>query len=85
MRELMSGANLVVLPARTTDGLWWEVETAAKIVRPAKILFLLPYERERYDAFRLKAEQYLPCRLPDYLTGKKKITAGSIRGILLCR
>lgn len=82
VRELMSRANLVVLRAGTTDGLWWEVETAAKIVSPEKILFLLPYEREQYDAFRLKAEKYLPCRLPDYLTGKKKITAGSIRGIL---
>jgi hypothetical protein len=82
VQELMSRANLVVLRAGSTDGLWWEVETAAKIVSPEKILFLLPYEREQYDAFRLKAEKYLPCRLPDYLTGKKKVTAGSIRGIL---
>jgi hypothetical protein len=82
VRGLMSRAGLVVLRAGNTDGLWWEVQTAARIVRPEKIIFLLPYKPEQYDLFRSRAEKYLSCRLPDYPSGKRNVAAGSIREIL---
>ena len=82
VRDLMSRASLVVLRAGKTDGLWWEVQTATKIVRPEKIIFLLPYKREQYDLFRSRAEKYLSCRLPDYPAGKRNVAVGSVRGIL---
>src|SRR5882757_1147123 len=82
VRGLMLRASLVVLRAGKTDGLWWEVQTAAGILRPEKIIFLLPYEREQYDPFRSKAEKYLSCQLPDYPAGKRKVAVGSVRGIL---
>jgi hypothetical protein len=80
--DLMSRASLVVLRAGKSDGLLWEVQTAAKSVRPEKLLILLPYEREQYDLFRAQAEKFLSHRLPDYPVGKRKVTAGSVRGIL---
>jgi hypothetical protein len=79
--DLMSRAKLVVLRAGKTEGLWWEVATASKIVRPEGLLFLLPYDAKQYETFRVKAEKYLPCRLPDYPGGKIR-SAGSIWGIL---
>jgi hypothetical protein len=82
VHELMSRAGLVVLRAGRTDGLWWEVQTAAEIVRPERIVFLLPYEREQYELFRSRAATFFRRRLPDYPKGKKKGTAGSVQGIL---
>ena len=78
--ELMEKAQLVVLRAGRTEGLWWEVATAAKTVKPEKLVFLLPYNGAQYEAFRQRAESFLPCRLPEYR--KPQIQLGSIRGIL---
>jgi len=59
-------AKLVVLRAGTTGGFWWEAETVAKNVKPERIIFLLPLTATEYQAFRKRAEMFLPCRLPDY-------------------
>jgi len=77
---LMSRARLVLLRAGSTAGFWWEVERVAREVPPEKLLFLLPYDAAEYEAFRRKAETYLPCRLPPYAPGRKHI--GSIQGVL---
>lgn len=83
VRDLMLRAKLLVLRAGKTDGLWWEVQTAARIVKPEKILFLLPYDEKAYNLFRAKAEQSLDCHLPDYSAGAAHpVTMGSLRGIL---
>ena len=76
----MLRAKLVVLRAGTTEGFWWEAETVAKNVKPERIVFLLPLTGTEYQAFRKRAETFLPCRLPDY--PRKKRCIGSIRGIL---
>ena len=62
--RLMSHAGLVVLRAGDSAGLWWEVERAARLVRPERIVFLLPIDRHQYDLFCANAHNYLPCRLP---------------------
>ncbi len=82
VHDLMSRASLVVLRAGRTDGLWWEVQTAAAIVKPERLVLLLPYQREQYELFRSKAESIFGRRLPDYPQGKKKGAAGSVQGIL---
>lgn len=74
------GAKLVVLRAGITEGFWWEVETVAKNVKPEQIVFLIPLTATEYQAFRKRAETFLPCRLPDYPRRKRRI--GSIRGII---
>lgn len=73
-------AKLVVLRAGTTEGFWWEVETVVKNVKPERIIFLVPLTPAEYQAFRKRAETFLPCRLPDY--PRKKRSIGSIRGII---
>jgi hypothetical protein len=73
-------AKLVVLRAGTTRGFWWEAETVAKNVKPERIIFLLPLTATEYQAFRKRAETFLPCRLPDYPRKKREI--GSMQGVL---
>lgn len=76
----MLQAKLVVLRAGTTEGFWWEAETVAKNLTPERIIILLPLTAAQYQAFRKRAERFLPCHLPDY--PRKKRSIGSIRGIL---
>jgi hypothetical protein len=81
--QLISAAKLVAIRAGPTDGLWWEVETAAKTVRPERLIFLIPFNGAQYEAFREKARRYLPCPLPDYRPVHKRLRAiGSVRGVL---
>ncbi|HTN50339.1 MAG TPA: hypothetical protein VMK32_13000 [Burkholderiaceae bacterium] len=82
VRGLMSRAGLVVLRAGKTDGLWWEVQTAAEIVSPERIVFLLPYEREQYEQFRSRAATIFRHPLPEYPAGKRRGNAGSVQGII---
>ena len=66
VRDLMQQARLVILRAGTTQGLWWEIAESARSVRPERLVFLIPLRQPEYGEFRAKAEEYLPCRLPDY-------------------
>ena len=68
--SLIARAQLVVLRAGDTPGFWWEVEAAVQRVQPERLLFLIPYDREGYEAFRRKAQAYLPRPLPEYV-GRK--------------
>lgn len=80
VRSLLSLASVVILRAGDTPGLWWEVEESAKSVKPERLVFLVPLKQREYDGFRRKAENYLPCRLPEY-TGRR-IPATTIRAVL---
>ena len=82
VHDLMSRASLVVLRAGRTDGLWWEAQMAAAIVKPERLVVLLPYQRAQYELFRSNAETIFGRRLPDYPQGKKESAAGSVQGIL---
>jgi len=70
--ELMAEAKLVVLRAGETDGFWWELQRAAAMLPPERLLLLIPFNERRYAAFRLKAEQAFPRPLPDY-AGKRNL------------
>jgi hypothetical protein len=77
--ELMAKARLVVLRAGDSDGFWWEVERAARRLRPEQIVFLVPHDVEAYEAFRKRAQRHLKKPLPDHPgTGR----AGSLRGLI---
>ncbi len=43
----MSCAQLVVLMGGTTDGFRWELQRAIELIKPERILMLVPYEGER--------------------------------------
>lgn len=75
---LMTRAQLVVMRAGMSRGLLWELQQAARLVRPERLLILIPYDEPEYELFRQEAEGYLPGPLPDYLYGD--VTFGSLRG-----
>jgi tetratricopeptide (TPR) repeat protein len=77
----MASAQLVVLRAGRTDGFWWEVKRAGEVVGPARILFLVPFGRKRYEEFRERAETLLPCRLPRLPRGRS-FSLGRLRAII---
>ncbi|MET0650189.1 MAG: hypothetical protein ABW208_26575 [Pyrinomonadaceae bacterium] len=76
--ELMTRAQLVVLRAGMSGGLLWELQQAAHLVSPERLLILIPYDEQEYELFRRQAEEYLPGPLPDYLYGD--VTFGSLQG-----
>ena len=89
VQELLSRARVVVLRAGHTKNFWWEVEKAIKLVRPERLLFLLPFptnpalagrESSRYVKFRQDIERHLPCKLPEFQGAS--INEGSLTGIL---
>jgi tetratricopeptide (TPR) repeat protein len=79
--ELMSRALLVVLRAGETSSLWWEVKTAAEKAGPEKLIFLLPFKKKQYEVFRKSAKEFLPCALPDYVSGHT-LVGSRVRAIL---
>jgi len=89
VQELLSRAQVVILRAGHTKKFLWEVEQAIKLVRPERLLFLLPFptnpalagrESPRYVKFRQDIEQHLPCKLPAFHGAS--INEGSLTGVL---
>jgi hypothetical protein len=64
--KMIESAQLVLFRVGKTEGFWWEVGHAAVVGKPERIVFLLPFGRRSYEQFRLRAEQHLPCKLPDF-------------------
>jgi hypothetical protein len=79
VRMLMAVSRLVVLRAKRTDGLFWEVEQAARRLRPEQILFLVPLDLD-YEAFRRAAGHWFPRGLP--AAGPPAARMGSLRGFI---
>jgi hypothetical protein len=80
--ELTARARLVVFRLGNTPGFWWEIRTVVGMLPPEKIVFLLPYGKARYEAFRVEAGKYLPNPLPGFPVGAitdviDRVTAGS--------
>ena len=69
-RELVSSrmesSVLVVFRIASTEGLLWEVEEALKRVRPERLLFLVPNEKNVYGAFCAAMRDRDLLHLPDY-------------------
>ncbi|MFT3893812.1 MAG: hypothetical protein QM730_19450 [Anaerolineales bacterium] len=64
---LSSHAQLVVLRAGNTPGLWWEVQMVSKMVKPEHLVFLIPCAKKQYDEFRQNANRYFPRPLPEFV------------------
>jgi hypothetical protein len=81
VESLMKRARLVIIRAsRLTPSLQWELATAIALVRPERLLVLLPYsfsgkftktaslfgDAHDYDAFRAMTQSVFPKGLPDW-------------------
>ncbi len=80
VRQLLKRAPLVILRAGSTSGLWWEVEECAKLVRPERLVVLIPLKRAQYEEFCRKAQHYFPCQLPEYVG--RYIGSTTLRAVL---
>lgn len=87
--ELMSRARVVIVRAGSTESLLWEMQQAIRLVKPERLLFLLPFptnpaishrEAYGYNKFRLELEKLLPCKLPPF-NGERPIL-GDLTGVL---
>jgi hypothetical protein len=94
VQDLVMRASAVVIRAGFTDGLWWEIETVIKDVKPEHLLFILPYgpqlqdtgpvfsSRESppaYQVFQKRLEGFIPCKLPPFYPARNE---GNFTGIL---
>lgn len=66
IKKLISEARLVVARMGNTESLWWEMETASKLLPPERLLLFLPENKTEYEVFRQKAKQVFPHQLPEY-------------------
>jgi hypothetical protein len=73
VRRLLAVAQTVVLQPAETEGVWWEIAEALKIISPAKVLLcLLNYQNSGhdYDLFRERFCRATGVRLPRYAGGR---------------
>jgi hypothetical protein len=75
----MQRARLVVLRAGSSQGVAWEMAEAARRLRPEQVVFLIPHDREAYEAFRTEAQRHFPRPWPDHGDGR---ACGSLRGLV---
>jgi hypothetical protein len=68
--RLMTAARLVVLSGGRGEGLLWELRHAVTILPPTRLVVLIPFDPQDYEAFREIARTYFPRPLPDYPLGK---------------
>ena len=66
IKNMMSNARLVVARIGNTKSFWWEMLTAVRLVKPERLLLLLPEDKNVYEEFRRKAREVFPCQLPDH-------------------
>ena len=57
-------AQLVVIRPSTTNGLLWELERAVQLIKPERLLLLVPHDKQGYELFCHEANRYLPYHLP---------------------
>jgi hypothetical protein len=80
--QYISQARLIVIRAGNGPGFWWELETVINLVSPNRLLILVPFSKEQYQAFRERAETFLPRKLPEY-DGKQSY--GTLKGCICFR
>ena len=74
VQSLLPQAGLVVLRVGESAGLWWEIEQALLLVRPERLLFLVPASEPAYEAFRARLEGLLGRALPHTGIGRPLVT-----------
>ena len=63
----MLRAQLVIFRVGRGDGLWWEIEEAMDIIKPEKIIFLIPDDDPVFQNFRQKLQRLIPHNIPDFI------------------
>ena len=68
VREEMTKAQLVIIRIGDSPSFWWEVQEAIIRVSPKRLVFLIPGDKMevKYERFRQKANEWLPCQLPEH-------------------
>ena len=79
--SMLQLAALVVIRVGTTGGLAWELETAVKLVRPERLVLLVPRGEAEYEEFRRTTGRLLLCRLPVYRTDPR-LKLGGLAGLI---
>lgn len=82
--EEMSKARLVIMRMGDSPSFWWEVREAIVRVPPERLVFLVPPEKiaGKYEGFHQKAQEWLPCQLPEYKPKRSRFGFGPHGGIL---
>jgi hypothetical protein len=62
----MDISRLIVLRAGLSQGLVWEIKNSIQRLDPAKLVLLIPFEKESYDQFRARVQTLFPKPLPDH-------------------
>jgi hypothetical protein len=84
--DLMQEAALVVLRVGDTEGFWWELEQALKLVPPERLVFVIPAQADRWRQLVEVVQRQIPgAILPAELTqsdvGHPRIISAA-RGLL---
>ena len=87
--DLMARARVVIFRPGDTENCWWEIKEAIRLVKPERLLFLLPFptnpalldrEPTRYTKFRQEIEKHIPGQLPAF--HGLAVTEGSLTGVV---
>jgi hypothetical protein len=63
--RLMAQAQLVLFRLGSGTWLWWEIEEAIKIVRPERLVFLIPGNGTVFERFRRRLQPLVPGEIPE--------------------
>ncbi len=64
--SLITNAQLVVARIANSPSFWWEITTARRILKPERLLFLLPEDGKEYEEFKQQADRIFPHQLPEH-------------------
>jgi hypothetical protein len=62
--ELIGQAGFVLIAAGESAALMWEIDQVVALVPPEKIVVLIPFGQQSYDAFRIRAAPHFGRMLP---------------------
>jgi len=78
MEDLMANAQLVVGRIANSKSLWWEMRTARRVLKPERLLLLLPEDGNEYEKFKQWADGIFPRQLPEHKFQPKGIRKSHI-------
>jgi hypothetical protein len=74
--ELIRGAAVVLIVAGTSASLMWEIDQAAALVPPQRIVVLVPFGKDQYEHFRSQVTAQFGSLLPDWQQGDRRRNTG---------
>jgi len=69
--KILERARLVVIRVGEGEWLWWEIEQAIGIVKPQRLLFLIPNDEQLYQSFVQRIEPLISHSIPQYVYKQK--------------